>query len=223
MKTSLVLLTVACLPLVTPRAARGGENPLVNGRFDAEQVAFPEFWTPSSSTKGVVYQRTGGPEGRMPAIVLKGDTQASGQVSVQQQGPTLLAGETYKLSAYIKTKGFKSRNGGLIIHNAGWTSDTGLKKFPGDSDWTSLEKIFTLFPSRDKEYGVALAEAKARGLKWLADFNVAPMDDPATLRARMEKHAGLTQPQYDGFTSDELFFGRTTIDNCTKALWGCAT
>jgi len=501
MKTFLALLAVACLPLVAPRAARGSENLLVNGRFDAEQVAFPEFWTSSSSTKGVVYQRTGGPEGRMPAIVLKGDTEAAGQVSVRQQGLTLLAGEMYKLSAYVKTKDFKSRNGGLIIHNAGWTSDTGLKKFPVDSDWTFLEKTFTLFPSRDKEYGVALfaidlageiafadvklealteaarkgsrtqmalisaprlipiqpllnqiprqnpqlifkfygnlpdkpeayeglitldggglapqtvplkegrllvrlaglvcgdyalhamlrhrttrqpvvevaypisivdvpacdhsgverlnnlvarvlnvplgksatprtftfvnprhgwvfvqlsidktapapavriddrdalltagpggleafrelamgphritvsgngntgrllvhsiaeifdyppcansavkengsygwefmkrhvlpavttlnggslpgvalAEAKARGLKWLANFNVAPMDDPAALRARMEKHPGLTQPQYDGFTSDELFFGRTTIDNYTKALWG---
>ena len=68
--------------------------------------------------------------------------------------------------------------------------------------------------------GDALAEAKARGLKWLANFNVAPVDDPADVRDRMEKHAGMTQPQYDGFTSDELFFGRATIDNYTKALWG---
>jgi len=29
----------------------------------------------------------------------------------------------------------------------------------------------------------------------------------------------MTQPQYDGFTSDELFFGRATIDTYTKALW----
>jgi len=67
--------------------------------------------------------------------------------------------------------------------------------------------------------GDALPEAKARGLKWLANFNVAPVDDPDLVRERMERHAGLTQPQYDGFTSDELFFGRTTIDNYTRALW----
>ena len=67
--------------------------------------------------------------------------------------------------------------------------------------------------------GTALAEAKARGLKWLANFNVAPLDDPANVQTRMEEHAGLTQPQYDGFTSDELFFGRATIDNYTQALW----
>jgi hypothetical protein len=67
--------------------------------------------------------------------------------------------------------------------------------------------------------GAALTEAKARGLKWLANFNVAPVDDAANVQARMEKHAGLNEPQYDGFTSDELFFGRATIANYTKALW----
>ncbi|MCK5805279.1 MAG: hypothetical protein KAI66_20785, partial [Lentisphaeria bacterium] len=67
--------------------------------------------------------------------------------------------------------------------------------------------------------GKALPEAKALGLKWLANFNVAPLDSPENVRERMEKHAGMTQPKYDGFTSDELFFGRATIDNYTKALW----
>ncbi len=65
----------------------------------------------------------------------------------------------------------------------------------------------------------ALSEAKARGLLWLANFNVAPVDDPLGLRARMAAHAGMTQARYDGFTSDELFFGRTTIDHYTRALW----
>ena len=501
MEKFIVLLGVAILSFPAFAAVNEGENLLVNGSFDAEQVAFPEFWTPSSSTKGVVYQRTGGPEGRKPAIVLQGDQGATGQVSVRQPGMTLVAGETYKLSAYIKTKGFKSRNAGLIIHNGGWASETGFRNLPADSDWTFREKTFTLFPSRDKEYGlamfafdltgdiyfadlkleavsrgaregsrtqmglvaaprlvpfqpllnriprtkpeitfkfygkvpekqeayealvtlagdrlppqtvplkngrllvklaglacgdytlnavlrhgttrqpmlqvaypisiidvpacdrsrikqlnnlvaevlnepvnntvvpqtftfvnprdgwifvafsadvpapklavkiddrdtvltvsarrleafrelamgshritisgntaaahllvhsipeildyppcsesavkengsygwdfmkrhvlpavttlnggalpgVALAEAKARGLRWLANFNVAPVDDPASVQARMETHAGLIQPQYDGFTSDELFFGRATIDNYTKALWG---
>ena len=99
----------AALSFPALAAATEDENLLVNGRFDAEQVAFPEFWTPSSFTKGVVYQRTGGPGGRKPAIVLQGGGDATKQVTVRQQGMTLVAGETYKLSAYVKTKGFKSR------------------------------------------------------------------------------------------------------------------
>jgi len=66
--------------------------------------------------------------------------------------------------------------------------------------------------------GAAQGEAKARGLKWLANFGVDPLADPTEVRDRMERHAGMTQPQYDGFTSDELFFGNVTIDNYTRAL-----
>ncbi len=491
MRKCLALLGVV-LALPAARAAVAeGENLLVNGSFDAEQVAFPEFWSPSSSTKGVVYLRTGGPEGRKPAVALQGDGSKSGTASIRQQGMTLVAGETYKLSGYIRTKNFTCRNGGMIIHNGGWYNEVGIKNLPADSDWKLYEKTFKLFPSRDKEYGLALfasdpageiafaelkleavsegarkgsstqmaivaaprlvpfqpllnripraapeltfkffgvlpekadayeclitlagdplppqtvplkegrvvaklaglacgdytlkalvrhagtrqtileathpisivevpaldrsrikplnnlvaevlnepvgsaqqsfsfvapregwvfiacsnatpelavklddvavftdsgeafrlvsmgghrltisggaggrilvraipeifdyppcadsavkenghydwafmkrhilpavttlnggalpgealTEAKARGLKWLANFNVAPVDDPANVQARMEKHAGLNEPQYDGFTSDELFFGRATIDNYTKALW----
>jgi len=67
--------------------------------------------------------------------------------------------------------------------------------------------------------GDALNEARARGLKWLANFNVDAADDADNVRQRMEKHAGMTQPQYDGLTSDELFFARATMANYTAALW----
>ena len=68
----------------------------------------------------------------------------------------MVAGETYKLSAHIKTKGFKSRHGGIVVHNSGWTSAVGITDLPADSDWTFREKTFTLMPSKNKEYGLAL-------------------------------------------------------------------
>lgn len=172
--------------VVTPTiAAAQGENLLINGRFDAEQVAFPEFWTPSSSTQGVAYQRAGGPERRMPAVVLQGDGETR-QLSLRQQGLTLAAGETYKLSAYLRTKGFKSRNAGLIVHNAGWTAETGIKNLPADSDWTYREKTFTLFPSRDKEYGVALFALEMTGELALADVKLEAVSDGARAGSRSQ-------------------------------------
>jgi hypothetical protein len=165
------------LPLLA--AVNEGENLLVNGSFDAEQVAFPEFWTPSSSNKGVLYQRAGGPEGRKPAIVLQGDPDGNARPNVRQQGLTLVAGETYKLSAFIKTKGLKCRGGGLIIHNSGWTSDTGIKNLPPDSDWTFREKTFTLFPSRNKEYGVAMHATDMTGELWFADVKLEAISEGA--------------------------------------------
>jgi len=174
-----VPILIILLSLATFAAVNEGENLLVNGGFDAEQVAFPEFWSPSSSTKSVLYQRTGGPEGRRPAIVLQGDPDGTTRVSVRQQGLTLVAGETYKLSAYTKTKGFKSRNAGLIIHNSGWTSDTGLKNLPADSDWTFREKTFKLFPSRNKEYGVAMHASDLTGEICFADVRLEAVSEGA--------------------------------------------
>ncbi len=182
-----VLLTAFLLSFPVGAAVNEGENLLVNGSFDAEQVAFPEFWTPSSSVKGVLYQRTGGPGGRKPAILLQGEADGATRPSVRQQGLTLVAGETYKLSAFIRTKGFKSRNAGLILHNSGWTSDTGLKNLPADSDWTFREKTFTLFPSRDKEYGVALFASDLTGEIGFADVKLEAISEGARKGSRSQK------------------------------------
>ncbi|HQZ66329.1 MAG TPA: hypothetical protein PLY87_14670, partial [Planctomycetaceae bacterium] len=117
----LTLCAIALLSSSVQGDVADGENLLINGRFDAEQVDFPEFWSPSSA-KNVFYDRVGGPEGKQPAVVLKNDDNTPGTISLRQQGLTLVAGETYKFSAYVKTKGFQCRAGGLIIHNSGWIS-----------------------------------------------------------------------------------------------------
>ena len=148
MKPFLALLGIVILSSSLEGAVAEGENLLINGRFDAEQVDFPEFWSPSS-TKHVIYNRVGGPEGKKPSIVLKSDGATPGTVSLRQQGMTLVAGETYKLSAYIKTEGFKSRYAGVVIHNSGWTSAVGITNLPPDSDWTFQEKTFTLISSKN--------------------------------------------------------------------------
>jgi len=155
-----------------------GENLLINGSLDAEQVEFPEFWSPSSA-KDVLYRRTGGPEGKRPAIVLRGDGATPGTASARQQGMVLVAGETYKLSAYVKTAGFKSRHAGVVVHNAGWTSDAGFTGLPADSDWTFMEKTFALFPSSDKEYGLAVFAVDLTGELHVADLKLEAVSEAA--------------------------------------------
>ena len=102
-----------------------------------------------------------------------------GTVSVRQQGMTLVAGETYKLSAYIKTKGFKSRYAGLIVHNSGWTSAMGFTKLPADSDWTFHEKTFTLMPSKNNEYGLAMFAVSLTGEIHFADLKLEAVSEAA--------------------------------------------
>lgn len=178
MKKFFALLGVAVLSTSVQAAVAAGENLLINGAFDAEQVDFPEFWNPSSS-KQAVFLRTGGPGGKKAAIALRSDGAAPGDASVRQQGMTLVAGGTYKLSAHIKTRGFKSRNAGLIIHNSGWLKDVGLKTFPADSEWTYLEKTFTLFPSKDREYGLAMFAADLTGEIFFSDVRLEAVSEEA--------------------------------------------
>ncbi len=178
MRPLMTLLAIAILAPSLEGAVAEGENLLINGNFDAEQVDFPEFWSPSSA-QNVFYDRSGGPKGRTAAVILKSDGTTSGTVSLRQQGMTLVAGETYKLSALAKTTGFKSRSGGLIVHNSGWISATGITNFPTDSDWTPYEKTFTLMTSKDSEYGVALYAGDMTGEIRIADVRLEAVSQGA--------------------------------------------
>ncbi len=178
MRMLLTLLGIALLSTSVHAAVAAGENLLINGRFDAEQVEFPEFWSPSSA-KNVFYDRVGGPEGEQPAVVLKIDGDTPGSTSLRQQGLTLVPGETYKFSAYVKTKGFQCRAGGLIVHNRGWISATGISKFPADSEWTLYERTFTLMPSRNNEYGVAMYATRQTGEIHFADVKLEAVSEGA--------------------------------------------
>ncbi len=178
MKPFLTLLGIVILTSSVAGAVAEGENLLINGRFDAEQVDFPEFWSPSSA-KNVFYDRVGGPDGKMPAVVLKADGSVPGTASLRQQGLTLVAGETYKFSAYVKTKGFQCRAGGLIVHNSGWISATGITKFPADSRWTFHERTFTLMPSKNNEYGVAMYATNLSGEIHFADVKLEAVSEGA--------------------------------------------
>ncbi|MDY0166705.1 MAG: hypothetical protein RBS80_09195 [Thermoguttaceae bacterium] len=178
MKRFVPLVVIAiCLPGYRAAAVEG-DNLLIDGSFDADQAGFPEFWT-ASSVKDVVYDPAGGPEGAKPSVGLRGDETTSGTVSVRQYDLTLVPGETYKISAYVRTKGFKNGSAGLIVHNTGWVSANGLQSFPADSDWTFMEKTFTLFPSKDNQYGVAMYAVRPRGEIHFADVKLQAMSEEA--------------------------------------------
>jgi hypothetical protein len=185
MRPFLALLGIAILSSSLEGAVAEGENLLINGTFDAEQVEFPEFWS-RSSVKNVAYDRVGGPEGKKPSVVLKSDGK-SGTVSLRQQGLTLVAGETYKLGAYIKTKGFKSNYAGLVVHNSGWTSATGISNLPADSDWKFRERTFKLMPSKNNEYGLAMFATSLAGEIHFADVHLEAVSEAARKGSTSQK------------------------------------
>lgn len=183
MKWILALLSVVILSSAVNAAVTEGENLLTNGGFEADQADFPESWRPvyanQSSVRNVVFDRTGGPAGKTGSIVLSGDGTAPSEVRVDQRGPILVAGETYKLSAYVRTRGFKSPHAGLVIMNSDWTADVGLKSFPADSDWTLIETTFTLISSSKKTYGVSMFAEDLTGEIGFSDLKLVAMSAAA--------------------------------------------
>ncbi|MDA3926070.1 MAG: hypothetical protein PF904_15340 [Kiritimatiellae bacterium] len=136
-------------------AVKPGENILINGAFEAEQLDFPMFWQKGGSQTG--FDPTGGP-GNTGAVIFDNKDCAEGIKSTcRQYDQQIIAGETYKISGYVKTIGFKSRHCGIIVHNNGWYKANGVTSFPENTDgWQHVEKTFKLHESKDGIYGMAI-------------------------------------------------------------------
>ena len=151
----LVAVSVVAVTSLAAAAVKPGENLLVNGAFEAEQLAFPMFWQKAGTD--VSYNATGGP-GNTGAVVFSNPEGVKGlNASCRQHDLQLVAGETYKMSAYVNTKGFKSPHCGVIVHNNGWYKEGGIKLLPETTEgWQLLEQTFEMPESRDNVYGVAI-------------------------------------------------------------------
>ncbi len=143
-------------------AVKPGENLLVNGAFESEQLNFPPFWQKGGDHTG--FNPTGGPGGSGAVIFGNPDGEADAASNCRQYDLQIVAGETYRLSAYIKTRGFKSSHCGVIIHDNGWYKESGIRGLPENTDgWQLVEQEFALQPSKDDVYGLAIFAIKYVG------------------------------------------------------------
>ncbi|MEI6503339.1 MAG: hypothetical protein WCP21_20190, partial [Armatimonadota bacterium] len=152
-KLALSLLLVSAS--VVGAAVKPGENILVNGTFESQGQTSPSSWDKGGSN--VSCNPTGGP-GKTGALVFSNPQGLKGISSTcRQYEQHILADETYKMSAYVKTLGFRSAHSGLIVHDNGWYKEYGLKSFPGNTNgWQYLEQTFRLGESKNGVYGVAI-------------------------------------------------------------------
>ena len=140
---------------VVGAAVKPGENLLVNGTFESHGQAWPQCWDKGGASTSA--NPTGGP-GKTGAVIFSNPEAKQGvSSSCRQYDLRLLAGETYKISADVKTQGFKSAHCGVIVIDNGWYKEYGLKSFPENTDgWQHLEQTFTLGESTNGVYGVAI-------------------------------------------------------------------
>ncbi|MFA6725004.1 MAG: carbohydrate binding domain-containing protein, partial [Lentisphaeria bacterium] len=151
-----------CLSKLLVAAVEPGQNILLNADFEAEQMDFPPLWSQSDETV-VFFEASSGPEST-GAVIFRSPADTPNSASVRQLDHELVAGETYTISAWVKTKDFKCSHYGVIVHNTGWTEAKGLTKWPADSDgWQRLEQTFSLPRSSNDKYGFAIFASNFTG------------------------------------------------------------
>jgi len=177
MLKKLIVSAVMIAATIVSGAVKPGQNILLNGAFEAEQLDFPMFWQKGGQQTD--FDPTGGP-GNTGAIVFgkqSGTEKIRGMC--RQYDPQLVAGETYKISAYVKTIGFKSDHCGIIVLNAGWIKENGIQSFPETTDgWKYMEETFKLHES-NRGYDVAIFAINYSGEIQFAQVKLEAISDGA--------------------------------------------
>ncbi|MFP4249427.1 MAG: carbohydrate binding domain-containing protein, partial [Armatimonadota bacterium] len=137
-------------------AVEPGENLLINGTFETEQLDFPMFW--QKGGEHTSYDATGGPDGAGAVVFSNPEGLEGVRATCRQHDLLVREGETYKMSAWVKTEDFSSGHCGVIVHNSGWHEEAGIRSLPENTDgWEHLEETFEMPESEGGAgYGVAI-------------------------------------------------------------------
>ncbi len=184
-------LFLECLAFVAAFAAHSavarvniGENILVNGAFEADQVDFPQGWTffPTRMVKPE-WHPTGGPNG-MPCVTFVNDADApSGNRSIRQPGLRLSDQGRYRISAWVRPRdGFRAERFWLLAVNDGWLASRGVRELPPAGKWTRVSKEFDGFKSRG-DYYCTVSLRGFRGSIDIADLRLEALDEIAAAGA----------------------------------------
>lgn len=144
-----------------------GENLVYNGELTESAFNAPRGW---NMTPYAEFFPEGGPDNK-PFIRIKPRDYGSRENIVRQYQLTMVPGERYRLTAWIRTQGFSSSNYGLLLINEGWFDAEGLQGFPADTDWKRLEKTFVCPKSKHTDsYGFVCYAINQQGLLDIADI-----------------------------------------------------
>ena len=183
MKVVRVFCLFGCLSALAASGAAAvavGENLLLNGRFECDQVDFPPEWRldPVRETHAE-WRATGGPNG-LPSLSISslGGVYSKSQ-SIRQLGIRLASGGRYRLSCKVRTRGFDCKGAcGLSVINLGWETECGLAGIPAEAEgrWTEVQADFKGFESRNGRFIVLVYARNFTGVLEVADMKLVPLD-----------------------------------------------
>ena len=168
-----------------------GDNLLVNGKFDADQEDFPPFWA-NQASRYLSYNPSGGPNG-LPSVKLASAEPSNTESTFRQYDLELVPGETYRVSAWVRTKDFKSRHYGFTVCNNGWFSEQGIKEFKPTQDWTLMTNEFKAEKSNNGKYMMIFFAVNFQGEAEIADVKLEAVSKGALENSRPPQISTLLQ------------------------------
>lgn len=175
MKTAALTIIAICATGVVLSAVKPGENILLNGRFEADQVDMPLNWVWAIGVKQPEWLPSGGPGGRPAIRFSSGDGEATSS-NYRQYGLNLSSNGMYRLTFWARTKDFKAKMCGVSVVNLAWKKSAGITAFPATSDWKKYEHTFKCFPSGDRSYSCAIYANGFTGIFEIADARLEAVD-----------------------------------------------
>ena len=164
----------------TIAAVKPGENLLLNGRLEADQVDFPPFWKSNSQSKDYLkWHPGGGPDG-LPYISVLG--QKAPDVRMRQYGLNLISNGLYRISMQVRTKGLSttSHSGVMVVNGGLWRSTAGIMSLPKNTTgkWVRVSCDFKCFAAKDG-YWALVRSFGQRGDLDIADIKLEALDELA--------------------------------------------
>ena len=186
---------LSLLAMSTGLWAQNGDNLAFNGDFRQTAFGHAYGWIcpPAPYT---TYHETGGPDG-LPYVAMRQGDDDTYENKLRMKYITLVPGERYRISAWIRTKDFSARRGELLLVNNPWYKEAGIKKFPATTDgWQKFEKE-VVCPEKDSggDYDVVLLIIGQRGELDVADIRLTALSEAAAKDSRSAAEIIVNKPR----------------------------
>lgn len=177
---SIFVASAVFAAMLLPAAVKPGENLVLNGVLEADQLDFPPFWYASSTAKSrVKWNPSGGPDG-LPYFSLKEGSEPD--IRLRQFGLDLVSNGLYRISMQVRTRNFRSSShtGVMLVNGGSWRSTAGVMSLPKDTGgkWRTVSKEFKCFGTTDG-YMILLRTHNQKGELDMADIRLEALDSLA--------------------------------------------
>ena len=181
--------------LHAPAEVRPADNLLLNGRFDADQLELPLYWYSPNVPQVISAHSSDGPDG-LPFVRFAAPR---GKVCwrescLRQRGIELVSNGLYRISAWVRTKGFRATTSGIGIANTGWTASCILDALPENCEWREMKRDVVMCGSSDGTYSAVVYANGFSGELDVADFRLSAVDAVACAGSNPSR-SGATKPR----------------------------